>query len=197
MDPELARACGVPAVGVRAVDCWQWRSGHYFHQSFPFFPVFFLFCFSPSRPFLIEGVLESKNLQGASKKSGICFMITISIKFNTNMLGINLIWNEGSIALSGLQKKILYNIREPRYKQIKLGYQNFKKMDIRQSRALKSHFQYHFAYSFGSVMLYRKGVEYKTCLRMSPLRWDISQPPEIFLARKIMHKSRWSQIKRS
>ena len=35
----LARACGVPAVGVRAVDCWQWRSGHYFHPSFLlFFP---------------------------------------------------------------------------------------------------------------------------------------------------------------
>ena len=36
----LARACAVPAVGVRAVDCWQWRSGHCFHPSFPFFPVF-------------------------------------------------------------------------------------------------------------------------------------------------------------
>ena len=35
------RACGVPAVGVRAVDCWQWRSGHYFHPSFLFFPCFF------------------------------------------------------------------------------------------------------------------------------------------------------------
>ena len=102
----------------------------------------------------------------------------------------------GSIAPSGLQKKCLYNIREARYKQIKLGYQNLKKMDIRQSRALKSHFQYHFAYSFGSVMLYRKGVEYKTCLRMSPLRWDISQPSKIFIAREFMHKSRRYQMKR-
>ena len=42
----LARACGVPAVGVRAVDCWQWRSGHYFHPSFLFFfPFFFFFSF--------------------------------------------------------------------------------------------------------------------------------------------------------
>ena len=40
--PQLARACGVPVVGVRAVDCWQWRSGHYFHPSFLlFFPFFF------------------------------------------------------------------------------------------------------------------------------------------------------------
>ena len=60
----LARAFGVPAVGVRAVDCWQWRSGHYFHPYFLFFffPRFFPFFFSPSRPFLIEGVLGSKNL---------------------------------------------------------------------------------------------------------------------------------------
>ena len=38
---KLARACGVSAVGVRAVDCWQWRTAHYFHPSFLFFPVFF------------------------------------------------------------------------------------------------------------------------------------------------------------
>ena len=31
---KLAWACGVPVVGVRVVDCWQWRSGHYNHQSF-------------------------------------------------------------------------------------------------------------------------------------------------------------------
>ena len=67
---QLARACGVPAVGVRAVNCWQWRSGHYTHQSFPFFlPIFSPFFlpffspfFSPSRPFLTEGVLGSKSL---------------------------------------------------------------------------------------------------------------------------------------
>ena len=55
----LAQACGVSAV-----DCWQWCSGHYFHMSFLFFPVFFtpFFPFPPSRPFLLEGVLGSKNL---------------------------------------------------------------------------------------------------------------------------------------
>ena len=43
----LARPCGVPACGVRAVDWWQWLSGHYFHFFFffgffpPVFPVFF------------------------------------------------------------------------------------------------------------------------------------------------------------
>ena len=42
-------------------------------------------------------------VQGVSKKSGICFMITISIKLNTNLLGIYLIWKVGSIAPSGVQ----------------------------------------------------------------------------------------------
>ena len=31
---KLARACGVPVVTVRPVDRWQWRSGHFSHQSF-------------------------------------------------------------------------------------------------------------------------------------------------------------------
>ena len=30
----LARACGVPAVVVKTVDCWQWRSGHWKRHSF-------------------------------------------------------------------------------------------------------------------------------------------------------------------
>ena len=63
LDPQfLARACGVPVVVIRAVDCWQWRSCHYFHQSFlppPFYSPIFS-AFSPLRPFLIEGVLGSK-----------------------------------------------------------------------------------------------------------------------------------------
>ena len=54
----LARACGVPAVAVRAVDCWQWCSGHYSPPSPVFFP--------PSWPFLIEGVPGSKNLLSES-----------------------------------------------------------------------------------------------------------------------------------
>ena len=37
----LARARGVPAVGVWAVNCWQWCSGHYLHPYFPFFSRFF------------------------------------------------------------------------------------------------------------------------------------------------------------
>ena len=55
----LARACGVPAVGVRSVDCWQWRSGHYSHQSFPFSPfsVFSALRFSHRRSAWIKKLI--------------------------------------------------------------------------------------------------------------------------------------------
>ena len=43
-------------------------------------------------------------VQGASKKRGICFLISISIKLNTNLLGIYLICKVGSIAQSRVQK---------------------------------------------------------------------------------------------
>ena len=43
-------------------------------------------------------------IQGVSKRSGICFMISISIKLNTNLLDIYLILKVGSIDLSGVQK---------------------------------------------------------------------------------------------
>ena len=45
---------------VRAVDCWQMTKWPLFSSVFSFFPPFFLF--PPSRPFLIEAVLGSKNL---------------------------------------------------------------------------------------------------------------------------------------
>ena len=41
---------------------------------------------------------------GGLKKSGICFMISISVKLNTNLLDIYLILKVGSIDLSGVQK---------------------------------------------------------------------------------------------
>ena len=40
-DIILARAYGVPADSSRAVDCWQWCSGHYFHQSSLLHSLFF------------------------------------------------------------------------------------------------------------------------------------------------------------
>ena len=55
--------------------------------------------------------IKSSNVQqhrilhtGCLKKSGICFMIIISIKLNTNLVGMSLICKLGSIARSGVQK---------------------------------------------------------------------------------------------
>ena len=45
-------------------------------------------------------------------------------------------------------------------------------------------------------MLYGNGFELNTRLRMSPLKWDMSQPSEMFIAREIKHESRWYQILR-
>ena len=43
-------------------------------------------------------------VQGASKKRGICFVISISIELNTNLLGIYFSGKRGSIAPSGVHK---------------------------------------------------------------------------------------------
>ena len=45
---------------------------------------------------------------GCLKKKGICFMIIISIKLNTDLLGIYLIWKVVSIAPSGVHKHLEY-----------------------------------------------------------------------------------------
>ena len=45
-------------------------------------------------------------------------------------------------------------------------------------------------------MLYRDGFELGTVLKMSPLKWDVSQPPKMFIAKDIIHKSQWYQISR-
>ena len=37
-------------------------------------------------------------------------------------------------------------------------------------------------------MLYRDGFELGTVLKMSPLKWDVSQPPKMFIAKDIIHK---------
>ena len=42
-------------------------------------------------------------------------------------------------------ENFLYNIKEPRYKQIKIGYQNLDRLDNGQSRAMKSHVPHYFA----------------------------------------------------
>ena len=45
-------------------------------------------------------------------------------------------------------------------------------------------------------MFYRNRFELEACLRMPPLKWDMSQPPKMFIAKEIMHKSRRYHIQR-
>ena len=73
----LMRACGVPAVGVLAVDCWQWGSGHYNHSSSPSFfpPIFSIFFFSVAtfshrRSAQIKKLIQWKLLR-TQKKLGV------------------------------------------------------------------------------------------------------------------------------
>ena len=64
-----------------------------------------------------------------------------------------------------------------------MGYQISRIQDIGQF-VLKSDVLYGFAY----IMLYRNGFELETFLDISLFKWDVSQPPLIFIAREIIHK---------
>ena len=45
-------------------------------------------------------------------------------------------------------------------------------------------------------MLYRNGFELGILLKMSPLKWDVSQPPKMSIAKDIIPKSQRYQISR-
>ena len=74
--------------------------------------------------------------------------------------------------------------------QIEMGYQIQKILGIGQFSVLKFDVQY----GFSSLLLYRDGIEPETCLRMSPLKWDISQPSKMVIDREFMYESQWYQI---
>ena len=38
-------------------------------------------------------------------------------------------------------------------------------------------------------MLYRNWFALETCLRMSPFKWDLSQPSKMFIAKEILSKN--------
>ena len=71
-----------------------------------------------------------------------------------------------------------------------MGYQIQKILGIGQFCVLKFDVQY----GFSSLLLYRDGIEPETCLRMSPLKWDISQPSKMVIDREFMYESQWYQI---
>ena len=85
-------------------------------------------------------------------------------------------------------KTFLYDIWEPRYKQIKMGYQMSKCLNIGQSQCLEICCPILFYFNFGSVMFHRNGFELSVCfIRMSSLKWDMSEPSKMFLVRETMH----------
>ena len=57
-------------------------------------------------------------------------------------------------------KTFLYDIREPRYKQIKMGYQISKVLDIGQSSALKSDVQYCLTYISAALYFTEMGLNF-------------------------------------
>ena len=64
---------------------------------------------------------------------------------------------------------------------------------IGQSSVLTSEVSYCFA-NILTRICHTEGFEFETHLRMSPLKWNMSQLPKMLIAREIRHKSTWSQI---
>ena len=83
-------------------------------------------------------------------------------------------------------KNLLYDIRELRYKQIKMGYQISKIFNIGQSSVLKSAVPYCFIYISAPLCFTDMGFNFEAC----------SSLLEMFIAREILHKSRRYQIYR-
>ena len=69
-----------------------------------------------------------------------------------------------------------------------MGYHISKFLDIGQSSILKSDDPYCFTHISACLSFYRNGFELEACLRMSPLKWDMSQPSKMFIGREIVHK---------
>ena len=72
-------------------------------------------------------------------------------------------------------RTFLYNIREPRYKQIRFGHQNLKKFNMGQFSVFKYDVPYCLT-CISAPKFDRNGFKFEACLRMSPLIWDMSQP---------------------
>ena len=85
----------------------------------------------------------------------------------------------------------MYDIREPRYEEFKMGYQI---LDIRYIG--QSCLEIWCLTLISSLLLYRNGFELELFLNISPLKWGVTQPLKMFIAREIIHKLRWYQISR-
>ena len=77
-----------------------------------------------------------------------------------------------------------------------MGHKISKILNVKQCSALKSDVPHCFAFISATLCCTEMGVELETCLRMSPLYWDMSQSSKMFIANKIKHETLWYQIAR-
>ena len=79
-------------------------------------------------------------IKGVEKKPGLLKITDKTVSPATNMLeGWDMIhWKGGIHSFVWNTKTFLYDIREPRYKQIKMGYQISKCLNIGKSSVWKS-----------------------------------------------------------
>ena len=87
----------------------------------------------------------------------------------------------------------MYDIRKLRYKQIKWGirFHKYSILDNLASSTLMSHIG---LLIFGLPYVLQNGFELNACLRKSPLKWNMFQPSQMFIDRKILHKLQQNQI---
>ena len=134
-------------------------------------------------------------LKGESKKNSLNLRRSFGLfSLATNILeGWDIIHLNGGIQSSVWSTKtFLYDIREPRYKQIKIGFrfQKYQILDNLMSWILMCHIV---LLIFRLLMFYRNGFELEACL---PLKSDMSQPSKLIIAIEMMHTSWRYQIQR-
>ena len=78
------------------------------------------------------------------------------------LLALDIFYLKGEINSSTWSTKtFLYEIREPRYKQIKMGYHISKFLNIGQSSVLKSDVPYYFTYILAPSYFIEMGLNLK------------------------------------
>ena len=111
------------------------------------------------KTYILLSVFSNRSIQGAKKWDLFYDQYLHQIKHNSAGY---IFYLKGWIHTSVWStKKFLYDIRKPRYKQIKAGYQNLKKMDIRQSRVMNSRVPYYLAYFLAPLYCTENGLNMK------------------------------------
>ena len=127
-------------------------------------------------------------LKGEAKKTSLNFRQSFSlISPATNIetwlkAGMYFIWKVRSIAPSIVQKHFctISQSRDISKSKFDIRFQNFNLLAYLVSWNLMSHIV---LLIFWPHYVVKNGFELGACLRMSPLKWDMSQPSKMFIAR--------------